>query len=687
MRFLSVDVENIGVYRGLHKFLLEPLDGPGDRRRNMTIIYGRNGSGKTTLCKSIQLALFGKLVLGDRVTQKQYQDFISRYLLDQSNGKVSGNPQGSVTVRFQYVKSSEPSDVLVKRTWEFESSSLKENLSVLVNGQEPDVLDEESRMRIMQEAVYDFIPPDLVDVCFFDAEKLDSLSSPEVHNQALGSVLRRFLGLDIIVRLYGDIEHYLDDYMRTEGGSKQTASLRKTLLDTQERLDQLRNELETRTSERQQLVQNKNKAETLLKRLERQLTAQGGVYAEKRRILQEQLNKLESQRQMFQDALADLCSELLPFSVVPELLLDLASSLKREGDKKRKELAADLFRETSRSLVEKMSGKEFWSGLKINQSTRDEVTERARKTIRSLESSGLEEDSVIFDITDVDRHRIPEWIRVATTEIPGKAMKLCSDLSLLDKTITRTRSKIDKAPDDVLLAKIHGEIQEAEQSLAAMVVSESILQETITTQQYRIGEAERELHVTRDKLIKAQSAEYNLDLANRSRLVLKTYEDALIRIKIKEIEDRIVENFNVLCHKSRLLSSVRINPDDYSVNLFSENDRSVFLTDLSAGERQLYAVSLLWALRQVSGKDIPLFVDTPVAKLDETHGWQLIHEYFPKVSEQVIIFAHTKEMDAGLIQESKPYTARRYKLNYNDLLRRTEEELEITVASDFLTKV
>ena len=685
MRFLSVDIENIGVYRGLHNFLLEPTTGPEDKRRNMVIVYGRNGSGKTTLCRSIQLALYGRLVLGERVSQKQYQDFISRYLADQSREKASTTPTGSVTVRFQYAKSGELADVQVRRSWELECGSLKENLAVLINGQEPDVLDEESRLRIMQEAVYDFIPPELIDVCFYDAEQLDSLSSPEVHNKALGAVLRRFLGLDIVVRLYDDIAHYLDNYMRTEGGSTESASLRNTLLDTEEQLEQLKTELESKTNERQQLLENKNKAEILLKRLERQLTAQGGAYAEKRLNLQQQLNGLESDRQMYENTLVDLCNDLLPFSIVPELLQNLEQSLKREADQKRKELAADLFKETCYSLINEISGKRFWNGLKMSPDTRSQVTDRLRKAINSLGSNGFGENIVIHDITDVERQRIPEWIRIATTETPSKAIKLCKDLSSLDKVIARTRSEIDKAPDDALLVQIHQQITKAQQDLSNIASSESTLQETIITLKYRIGEAERELRVMRDKLIKAQSAEYNLDLANRSRLVLKTYEDALIRIKIKDIEDKIVHNFNILCHKSRLLSYVRINPEDYSVNLYADNDRAVFLSDLSAGERQLYVVSLLWALRQVSGKDIPLFVDTPVAKLDETHGWQLIHEYFPKVSDQVVLFAHTKEMDAGLIQEATPYTARRYKLNYNDDLRKTEEECEDVAILSSLT--
>jgi DNA sulfur modification protein DndD len=86
---------------------------------------------------------------------------------------------------------------------------------------------------------------------------------------------------------------------------------------------------------------------------------------------------------------------------------------------------------------------------------------------------------------------------------------------------------------------------------------------------------------------------------------------------------------------------------------------------LSAGERQLYALALLQALRQMSGRQLPLLIDTPLARLDEHHRSQVLHEYLPHVSSQVILFTTDAEIDDGLLAEAEPFVARVYRLDYD----------------------
>ena len=76
-------------------------------------------------------------------------------------------------------------------------------------------------------------------------------------------------------------------------------------------------------------------------------------------------------------------------------------------------------------------------------------------------------------------------------------------------------------------------------------------------------------------------------------------------------------------------------------------------------------MALLWALRRVSGRQLPLAVDTPLARLDQIHRSRLLHDYVPAVSDQVLLFATDAELDAGLLAEAEPYLARVYRLEYD----------------------
>lgn len=135
-------------------------------------------------------------------------------------------------------------------------------------------------------------------------------------------------------------------------------------------------------------------------------------------------------------------------------------------------------------------------------------------------------------------------------------------------------------------------------------------------------------------------------MAEKSKLALHAYKDALTRQRIAALEEKFVECFNTICRKEHLLTGVTINPDNFSVKLQDADGEVLSVADLSAGERQLYALALLWALRQISGQKLPLAVDTPLARLDDVHPVCFINDYMPAVSHQLLLFATDAERDS-----------------------------------------
>ena len=68
------------------------------------------------------------------------------------------------------------------------------------------------------------------------------------------------------------------------------------------------------------------------------------------------------------------------------------------------------------------------------------------------------------------------------------------------------------------------------------------------------------------------------------------------------------------------------------------------LSQISKGEKQVFLLSLYWAIIKSSGQQVPFIIDTPFARIDTEHREQLTTLFFPSVSNQVIILSTDEEV-------------------------------------------
>ena len=125
--------------------------------------------------------------------------------------------------------------------------------------------------------------------------------------------------------------------------------------------------------------------------------------------------------------------------------------------------------------------------------------------------------------------------------------------------------------------------------------------------------------------------------------VLKQIDQVIIKVKEEKryaLERAILLGLNTLMHKKDFIQSVvvRIEEDVMDVDLYDANHTIINKTDLSKGEQQLYATALLKALVDESGIDFPVFIDSPLQKFDKTHSSNVIKQFYPNISDQVVLF-------------------------------------------------
>ena len=142
--------------------------------------------------------------------------------------------------------------------------------------------------------------------------------------------------------------------------------------------------------------------------------------------------------------------------------------------------------------------------------------------------------------------------------------------------------------------------------------------------------------------------------------------------RLTALSSHFVECFNGLIRKKRLVSTVEVDPESFAISLVGEDGGQIPKDALSAGERQIFAISMLWALGKTSGRELPIIIDTPLSRLDRRHREAIITHYVPEGSHQVILLCTDTELTDDLETIIDPHVARRFELGVSEGARRTE---------------
>lgn len=151
----------------------------------------------------------------------------------------------------------------------------------------------------------------------------------------------------------------------------------------------------------------------------------------------------------------------------------------------------------------------------------------------------------------------------------------------------------------------------------------------------------------------------------RARATLTAFKQEVVSYHVHRLERFILGGLSALLRKSDLVTNVSIDPKTFAIELRDAEWAVLAPEQLSAGERQLLAVALLWALAKASGQAAPTVIDTPLGRLDSQHRSRLIERYFPFAGNQVILLSTDEEIDAALYTRLAPSISRSFTISYD----------------------
>ena len=129
--------------------------------------------------------------------------------------------------------------------------------------------------------------------------------------------------------------------------------------------------------------------------------------------------------------------------------------------------------------------------------------------------------------------------------------------------------------------------------------------------------------------------------------------------------------YKQLANKKSLIDRIEMDPETLDLIYLNIGGEEVFRNSLSAGEKQLMVIALLWALAICSKKRLPVIIDTPLSRLDSVHRQALIENYFPNASDQTIILSTDSEIDEKYYEMMADNIDDEFTLVYDDASKST----------------
>jgi DNA sulfur modification protein DndD len=143
----------------------------------------------------------------------------------------------------------------------------------------------------------------------------------------------------------------------------------------------------------------------------------------------------------------------------------------------------------------------------------------------------------------------------------------------------------------------------------------------------------------------------------RARKTLARLRLAATERHAHRIQAQVLESCRTLFHKADLITDVHIDPTTHALTLVGSSGQPVETTSLSAGERQLFAVALLWGLARAAGRPLPVIIDTPLGRLDGPHRARFAERYLPSAAHQVIVLATDTEVGEETLQRVEHFVS------------------------------
>lgn len=647
MRINKLVITDFGPYRGRNEITLSSSESSP-----IVLFGGKNGAGKTTLFDAIGFCLHGKSSLGRRTARKEYEQAIRSKLHEYPDGKAE---DAAVRLEFEYTHMGKVDHYSVERSWRDRGKSIVENLEVRRNGQIPSGLNEDQWEDFLKELV----PPGVSQLFFFDGEKVQELASTLESGDDFESSMYSLLGLDLIERLDTDLSIYISRKLDDSG----VEGINEEINELKRERDHFKQVLSDLNQEKIEKKDRLNELQSEIGDIESKIAQEGGSYANKRDELKERRAELNSSIEQLRIQIREIAEGAYPFALAPDLCEAVVDRLQRETEQQNKATARD---ELTGELNDVLDEDDIWEEVGVSNDQAGTLSERIQEKLEKRLEIDHEKPELAHQFSEAQRRQIYSLVDKALNDVPDDLSELTEKLEERTRELQEIESKLNKAPDEELISPLIEELNKLNEQKGVVESRLDEIEEQVSTSKTKLERKESEIENKLEEKSRVEDVSNRAELAADVRSAVQDFRQELAKEKLRALENRLSERYISLSNKGDFYERIQIDEDNLDISIITAHANVKAHSELAAGERQIFATSLLWALAEISDRPLPFIIDTPLGRLDTDHRDNIIRKFFPEASHQVIIFSTDTEIDDDQYQKLEGDISQAYHLEYDE---------------------
>lgn len=638
MRLKKLTIQNFGIYKGEHLVDLTVSEG-----KPVVLFGGLNGAGKTTFLDALQLVLYGKFAKCSNRGRQSYSKFLTA-----TKNKYASQEEGvKLSLVFTHATETSISEFEVIRTWNTNNSKTVDRVKIICNGKAEPHLSQN-----WDEFVNEFIPLSLSDLFFFDGEKIENLAHAERSSELIRTGIENLLGLDLLTQLQID----LSNVERKRKSENIDSSVIDKVATCEAEIGEqgiVVSDIKVEMATLERMVSKYNMS---INKIRQKVRNSGAHLIEERDHIKFELGAIEEKLKINLQQKVKLEAGSAPLGLVKNLLSETEQQIRLEEEITKARMISHEMNAFEKSI------NTILSKGKANSS----IVKKINKTILSLSSKRAKlADKVLYvGFKPSIFNGLDESIAKATQQ----RVKLNIEKDTLLEQNALFDKKLESIPDYKTVEPLIKELAKSE----ALAMDNKIKLEQKHALLNQAISKNSTLNTRYTNLLSQQNKDtfeqkHSIQVADhivKLKNTMSSFADKLVHENIELLEQHIKNKFIALVRKDNLIHSVKICPSTFELSLQGINKELLEPSRLSAGERQLLAIAILWGLAEASGKEMPTVIDTPLGRLDGQHRAKLVDNYFPLASGQVILLSTDQEINHEYYNKLNGCISHEYSINY-----------------------